>query len=74
MRPSYQFSLDPKRMPFVCQGKNRAGIMEGDGTLMEPTKERYIEGRQKHPSLQIAFQRKDVSIVMQQCQVIGHSR
>lgn len=74
VRQSYQIPLNPKKVSFVCQGKNIAGIIEGEGTLIEPTQERYIKGKQNNPSNQIALKSKDVSKVMQPCQVIGQGR
>lgn len=61
-----------KMMPFVCLGSYLAGLIEGDGTVTVPTRERSLKGKLNNPSIQIAFQSRDFPIVMLLCQVLGH--
>jgi hypothetical protein len=58
--------------PFVCLGSYLAGLIEGDGCIVVPSKTRSNKGKLTYPSVQIVFPQKDFPLVTVICRIIGH--
>ena len=48
-----------------------AGLIEGDGTIYVPKDKYSVKGRKNYPSIQIAFNQKDVPLATQIVKVLG---
>lgn len=53
-------------------GSYLAGLIEGDGTIIVPKKERSEKGKIYYPSIQIAFAAKDIPLFTMLLKIIGH--
>jgi Cytochrome C and Quinol oxidase polypeptide I/LAGLIDADG endonuclease len=49
-----------------------AGLIEGDGSIYVPKSERSIKGKKNYPSIQIAFNLKDLPLAMVIQKNVGH--
>lgn len=60
-------------LPFCFQLKPYlAGLIEGDGTIVVPKKERSDKNKLTYPSIQIAFNAKDLPLAVMLLKLIGH--
>lgn len=48
-----------------------AGLIEGDGTIYVPKDKYSVKGKKNYPSIQIAFNQKDVPLAMAIVRVLG---
>ena len=48
------------------------GLIEGDGSIIVPTSERSAKGRINYPSIQIAFNLKDLPLALLIQKELGH--
>lgn len=53
-------------------GSYLAGLIEGDGTIIVPSKTRSPKGKLYYPSVQIVFHLKDLPLAQVINQAIGH--
>ena len=49
-----------------------AGIIEGDGSIIVPKAERSLKGKLNYPSIQIAFDLRDLPLAIVIQQILGH--
>ena len=56
----------------TCLSSYLAGLIEGDGTIVVPKKERSDKGKLNYPSVQIVFQHKDFPLCQVIQKLIGH--
>lgn len=53
-------------------GSYLAGLIEGDGTIVVPKKERSEKGKLNYASIQIAFAAKDLPLAVMLIKLVGH--
>jgi hypothetical protein len=61
-----------KRCPATQLKPYLAGLIEGDGTIVVPKKERSDKNKLTYPSIQIVFNAKDLPLAVMLLKLIGH--